>query len=129
MNRPKATKPKQCVIAPRDPTTGLPVRCAARVLKAGRCAEHYREWRKAREARRLAAREHRAGAPRTKRKRVAPPSTAWVNPRKPYQPPEMRFAYRDVSPIDQARLDRAAAKRLRKAQRRRGYTPSMSRAA
>lgn len=47
------TKPKTCTIPRRLPLSPVPVRCACKVFKAGRCIEHYNDWRNEREANRM----------------------------------------------------------------------------
>lgn len=56
------TRAKRCTImVPGVGASALPSPCESRCFKAGRCAEHYRDWRHAREARAIETREKRNG--------------------------------------------------------------------
>jgi hypothetical protein len=80
-----ATAARRCsVMIPSIGAGMVPTKCEGRCFKAGRCSEHYNDWRHAKEARGLEAKDFRAkrimAGKTTKRGRVALRSTR-ENPR------------------------------------------------
>ena len=103
------------------PGYSMPLPCGGHVVAAGRCREHYNDWRAAREARGIEARErrvqHQLEVDRGVKEPISKILTTKLDPkwRETYVPIGLRN--REVRPIDHARSERAQAKRERKAAR------------
>jgi len=63
------TKPKTCFVPVTLPGGTIPAPCGDRVVKAGRCKEHYADWRNERESRR--GTEHRSCKHQVRREECA----------------------------------------------------------